>query len=118
MICRLRCGRLVFFSFEKMNESATANPETLPDEFGHFGAYGGQFVPETLVSALGELTSEYKKAQADPAFRKELDDLLANYCGRETPLYFAERWTEKLGGARVYLKREDLLHTGAHMKKV
>jgi len=97
-----------------MNESATANPETLPDEFGHFGAFGGQFVPETLVAALGELTSEYKKAQADPAFRKELDGLLADYCGRETPLYFAERWTEKLGGARVYLKREDLLHTGAH----
>ena len=85
-----------------------------PDEFGHFGPYGGQFVPETLVSALGELTAEYEKARKDPSFQAELTQLLADYCGRETPLYFAERWTEELGGAKIYLKREDLLHTGAH----
>ncbi len=102
------------FLFEKMSKPATADLDSLPDEFGHFGSYGGQFVPETLVSALEELTAEYRKAQADPAFQAELDHLLADCCGRETPLYFAERWTEKLGGARVYLKREDLLHTGAH----
>jgi len=97
-----------------MSRPATAEPESLPDKFGHFGTFGGQFVPETLVAALGELASEYRSAQADPAFQEELSGLLANFCGRETPLYFAERWTEKLGGARIYLKREDLLHTGAH----
>ncbi len=88
--------------------------ETLPDASGHFGTFGGRFVPETLVAALDELTAEYEKARQDPTFQQELDNLLAEFCGRETPLYFAERWTEKLGGARIYLKREDLLHTGAH----
>jgi tryptophan synthase beta chain len=72
------------------------------------------FVPETLMAALTELTAEYEKARKDPAFQKALDGLLADYVGRPTPLYFAERWSEKLGGAKVYLKREDLLHTGAH----
>jgi tryptophan synthase beta chain len=72
------------------------------------------FVPETLMAALNELTAEYERASNDPAFRKELDFLLSNYVGRPTPLYFAERWTQKLGGAKIYLKREDLLHTGAH----
>lgn len=93
-----------------------ANPmtKTLPDERGHFGTFGGMFVPETLMAALTELAAEYEKARNDPAFQSELDDLLRNYVGRPTPLYFAERWTNKLGGARVYLKREDLLHTGAH----
>src|SRR6187431_485460 len=89
-------------------------PLTLPDAHGHFGQYGGMFVPETLMYALRELTAEYEKAKADPAFHAELDRLLREYVGRPTPLYLAERWTEKLGGARVYLKREDLLHTGAH----
>tara|TARA_R110002096_G_scaffold45562_8_gene122262 strand:+ start:647 stop:1858 length:1212 start_codon:yes stop_codon:yes gene_type:complete len=93
--------------------SATAT-ETLPDEGGHFGTFGGRFVPETLVAALDELTAEYTKAKADPAFQQELDYLLSDFCGRETPLYFADRWTEKLGGAKIFLKREDLLHTGAH----
>ncbi len=88
--------------------------KTLPDERGHFGTFGGMFVPETLMAALTELAAEYEKARNDPAFQSELDDLLRNYVGRPTPLYFAERWTNKLGGARVYLKREDLLHTGAH----
>jgi tryptophan synthase beta chain len=72
------------------------------------------FVPETLMSPLQELATAYAAAKADPAFQAELDDLLHNYCGRPTPLYFAERWTNLLGGAKIYLKREDLLHTGAH----
>ena len=84
------------------------------DEHGHFGSYGGMFVPETLMSALRALTEEYTAAKADPAFQAELDGLLRDYCGRPTPLYFAERWTEKLGGPKIFLKREDLLHTGAH----
>lgn len=90
------------------------SPTTLPDESGHFGTFGGRFVPETLMAALKELTSEYEKAKADPAFQEELSNMLADFCGRETPLYFAERWTEQLGGAKIFLKREDLLHTGAH----
>jgi len=85
-----------------------------PDATGHFGSYGGMFVPETLMAALEELIVEYDKAKADPDFHAELNGLLKDYCGRETPLYFAERWTEQLGGAKIYLKREDLLHTGAH----
>ena len=87
---------------------------TLPDATGHFGKFGGMFVPETLMAPLEELTVAYAAAKGDPEFQRELDDLLTNYCGRPTPLYFAERWTEKLGGAKIYLKREDLLHTGAH----
>ncbi|MDF1810612.1 MAG: tryptophan synthase subunit beta [Verrucomicrobiales bacterium] len=90
------------------------NPDTLPDAGGHYGEFGGQFVPETLVAALNELTEEYTKAKSDPAFQAELDQLLSEFCGRETPLYFAERLTESVGGAKIYLKREDLLHTGAH----
>jgi tryptophan synthase beta chain len=86
----------------------------MPDKHGHFGPYGGMFVPETLMAALNELTEEYERAKNDPLFQTELNRLLREYVGRETPLYFAERWTEKLGGARIYLKREDLLHTGAH----
>ncbi|HJT81021.1 MAG TPA: tryptophan synthase subunit beta [Chthoniobacterales bacterium] len=88
--------------------------ETVPDALGHFGPYGGMFVPETLVSALNELATEYDHAKHDPAFRTELDALLRDFAGRPTPLYLAERLTEQLGGARIYLKREDLLHTGAH----
>jgi len=86
----------------------------LPDAGGHFGPYGGKFVPETLVSALDELESFFQASRQDPAFRKELSGLLADFCGRPTPLYYAERLTERLGGAKIYLKREDLLHTGAH----
>ena len=81
---------------------------------GRFGVYGGRYVPETLVAALVELEREYNLAKADPAFQAELTDLLDNYAGRPTPLYFAKRLTEELGGAKIYLKREDLLHTGAH----
>jgi hypothetical protein len=87
---------------------------SLPDSTGHFGGFGGMFVPETLMAPLQELAGAYAEARQDPAFQAELDGLLHNYVGRPTPLYFAERWTEMLGGAKIYLKREDLLHTGAH----
>jgi len=88
--------------------------ETLPDAHGHFGVYGGMFVPETLMTALHELATEYERAKGDPHFRNQLAQLLRDFAGRPTPLYFAERLTKKLGGAKIYLKREDLLHTGAH----
>ena len=87
---------------------------SLPDSLGHFGPYGGMFVPETLMPALKEVESAYLAAKADPAFQHELAGYLADYAGRPTPLYFAERLTRSLGGAKIYLKREDLLHTGAH----
>src|SRR5437870_3382805 len=88
--------------------------DSLPDAHGHFGPYGGMFVPETLMTALNELTEEYAKAREDATFQRELSWLLQEYAGRPTPLYFAERLTRELGGAKIYLKREDLLHTGAH----
>jgi tryptophan synthase beta chain len=81
---------------------------------GRFGPFGGRYVPETLMAALEELEQVYRTARRDKKFQEELDDLLRNYAGRPTPLFFARRLTEKLGGARIYLKREDLLHTGAH----
>ena len=81
---------------------------------GHWGPYGGRFVPETLMAPLEELTAAYKTARADESFQTELDLLLSDYAGRPTPLFFAQRLTEHAGGARIYLKREDLLHTGAH----
>lgn len=81
---------------------------------GRFGAYGGQFVPETLMTPLAELEVAYEEAKQDPAFQEELDYYLQQYVGRETPLYFAERLTARVGGAKIYLKREDLNHTGAH----
>jgi tryptophan synthase beta chain len=81
---------------------------------GRFGIYGGRYVPETLMAALLELEHEYEAAKADAAFQTELADLLRDFAGRPTPLYFAKRLTEQLGGAKIYLKREDLLHTGAH----
>ena len=100
--------------------AATIYPETaLPETVeatkpGRFGAYGGRYVPETLMAALEELEHAYAEARADVAFQVELDDLLKNFAGRPTPLYLAKRLTESLGGAKIYLKREDLLHTGAH----
>jgi tryptophan synthase beta chain len=81
---------------------------------GRFGAYGGRYVPETLIAALEELEREYEKAKRDPRFKARLDGLLKTYAGRPTPLFFAGRLTKRLGGAKIYLKREDLLHTGAH----
>ena len=85
-----------------------------PDERGYFGAYGGGFVPETLVAPVEELKQAYLTARHDPDFRTELEQLLATYVGRPTPLYEARRWSRALGGARIFLKREDLAHTGAH----
>jgi len=90
------------------------NSTTVPDTLGHFGPYGGRYVPEVLMSPLEELEKAYAAARQDPAFIAELNDLLRNYAGRPTPLFFARRLTEKLGGADIWLKREDLLHTGAH----
>ena len=88
--------------------------EQVPDENGRFGPYGGRYVPETLMHPLMELEEEYAHVQKDPEFQSELDYYLREFCGRPTPLYFAERLTNDLGGAKIYLKREDLLHTGAH----
>ncbi|MEE8058513.1 MAG: tryptophan synthase subunit beta [Pseudomonadales bacterium] len=86
----------------------------VPDEKGRFGDYGGRFVSETLIFALDELEASYKKLSADPAFQAEFDEDLAHYVGRPSPLYFAERYSRELGGAKIFLKREDLNHTGAH----
>ena len=85
-----------------------------PDSKGFYGRFGGQFVPETLMTAVLELDQAYRQAKKDPAFQAELADLLKDYVGRETPLYFAKRLTDHIGGAKIYLKREDLNHTGAH----
>lgn len=89
-------------------------PHKLPDSSGHFGKFGGKYVIETLMPALKELERVYEEAQNDPQFKKDLDYYLKHYVGRPTSLYFAERLTEHLGGAKIYLKREDLTHTGAH----
>jgi tryptophan synthase beta chain len=90
------------------------DPLSLPDVRGHFGDYGGMYVPETLMTPLFELNEAYHEARKDPAFQKELDHELREFAGRPTNLYFADRLTEHCGGAKIYLKREDLLHTGAH----
>jgi tryptophan synthase beta chain len=86
----------------------------LPDSQGYFGQFGGRFVPETLMPALNEMEAAYQEAKHDPSFRAEFDSLSRDYSGRPTPLYFAERLTKHCGGAQIFLKREDLLHTGAH----
>ena len=85
-----------------------------PDTRGHFGPYGGRYVPEVLMAPLEQLETSYREARLDPSFQAEFSELLATYAGRPTPLYFARRLTDALGGARLYIKREDLLHTGAH----
>src|SRR3954463_8904970 len=85
-----------------------------PDERGHFGNYGGRFVAETLMPLILELEKAYAAAKADPAYQKEMEGYLTHYVGRPSPLYFAERLTEELGGAKIYLKREELNHTGSH----
>jgi tryptophan synthase beta chain len=92
----------------------SATTISVPDKRGRFGPFGGRYVPETLVAPLEELERAYLDASSDESFRRELDDLLHNFAGRPTPLQFAARLTEHLGGAQIYLKREDLLHTGAH----
>jgi tryptophan synthase beta chain len=91
----------------------SASP-SVPDERGRFGPYGGRYVPETLMFALHQLTEQYESARDDPEFKRQFHDYLRHYVGRPTPLYFAARLTQEAGGARVYLKREDLSHTGAH----
>ncbi|MBC45678.1 MULTISPECIES: tryptophan synthase subunit beta [Thalassospira] len=97
-----------------MTSSAPNSFRALPDPDGHFGNFGGRFVAETLMPLILELEQAYKDAKADPAFKKEMDYYLRHYVGRENPLYFAERLSEHLGGAKIYFKREDLNHTGAH----
>ncbi len=94
--------------------TGTTSRPTLPDARGRFGDYGGRFVPESLMAALEELEREYRAARSEPAFNAELDDLLNNYVGRPSALYFASNLTRELGGAKIYIKREDLIHTGAH----
>ncbi|MDB6057149.1 MAG: trpB [Verrucomicrobiales bacterium] len=94
--------------------SIAAETASVPDAQGHFGPFGGRYVPETLMYPLQQLEEEYFRAQHDPEFQKELNYYLRQFCGRPTPLYHAERLTRELGGAKIYLKREDLLHTGAH----
>lgn len=96
-----------------MNDTKV-NFANMPDERGHFGQFGGRFVSETLFYALDELQSMYNRLKNDPSFQAEIDRDLTHYVGRPSPLYLAERWTEKTGGARLFLKREDLNHTGAH----
>jgi tryptophan synthase beta subunit len=93
---------------------ATTKPASLPDERGRFGDFGGKFIPETLMAAVAELEEAYRRATADPEFQRELEHLLSTYAGRPTALYYAENLTRHCGGARIYLKREDLAHTGAH----
>src|SRR5689334_10705225 len=95
-----------------MNMPATS--AAVPDSQGRFGPYGGRFVPETLMYALRQLTEHYEQAREDPDFRRQFESYLHHYAGRPSPLYFAERLTKEAGGARIFLKREDLNHTGAH----
>lgn len=109
-------GEKLEITGEKASEVSEAYgpPKELPDQAGRFGPYGGRFVPETLMSALEELEEAYYEVRDDRDFHRELDHYLRDYAGRPTPLYFAERLTAELGGAKIYLKREDLAHTGAH----
>src|SRR4051794_11920009 len=93
---------------------AIASSPTLPDAAGHFGPYGGVYVPETLVFALEQLEREYRLGPRDPGVKREVDYYLSEFVGRPSRLYFAKRLTEHFGGAKIYLKREDLNHTGAH----
>lgn len=97
-----------------MTTTSHIDTASLPDQLGHFGPYGGRYVPEVLMSPVEELTAAYLSARDDPEFARELAGLLHHYAGRPTPLYYASRLTEQLGGAQLWLKREDLLHTGAH----
>ncbi len=96
---------------ELLTDKASAS---VPDVRGRFGQFGGRFVPETLTQALDQLADEYEKAKRDPAFQRELDYLLKTFVGRPSPLYHAKRLSQTLGGAQIWLKREDLNHTGAH----
>jgi len=97
-----------------MNQTNKIDYAKFPDKNGHFGIYGGKFAPETLMAALDELNEQYNSVKNTPEFLQELNDDLKNYVGRPSPLYYAKRWSDSLGGAKIYLKREDLNHTGAH----
>ena len=97
-----------------MTDSTKIDYSSVPDQHGHFGPYGGRFVSETLTDALEELEALYHRLTRDADFQAEFDQDLAHYVGRPSPLYFAERLTAKVGGAQIWLKREDLNHTGAH----
>src|ERR1022692_1468112 len=108
----LAAKRAARMGHPRVSSSSPCSPRL--SEPGRFGVYGGRYVPETLMAALEELEREYEKAKRDPRFQRRLDELLRTYAGRPTPLFFARRLTGKLGGAKIYLKREDLLHTGAH----
>ena len=117
--CASRSGDLIKFfappaALRENGSMSAVATEKLPDAQGHFGPYGGRYVPETLMHPLQELEAEYFRAQHDPEFQRELSYYLAEFVGRPTQLYFAERLTKDLGGAKIYLKREDLNHTGAH----
>ncbi len=117
MATSLRTTKVKIPTLSQKARQGWGTPSSAPgskQEPGRFGVYGGRYVPETLMAALDELEGEYEKAKKDPQFRARLDGLLKTYAGRPTPLFFARRLTEKLGGAKIYLKREDLLHTGAH----
>src|SRR5262245_59184472 len=92
----------------------SAPTSSVPDQHGRFGPYGGRYVPETLMFALRQLSEYYEQARQDPVFQEEFTRYLRHYVGRPSPLYFAERLTREAGGGRIYLKREDLNHTGAH----
>jgi tryptophan synthase beta chain len=111
--CRLRLCKNNKKILNIMNNIDLENYQ-MPDSQGHFGKFGGQFVPETLVPCLEELEDIYNKSKNDPEFQQELNSLLNDYVGRPSPLYYAERLTEYIGGPKIYLKREDLCHTGAH----
>ena len=109
-----RCGRGKAREHAHDRRAAAQLLPHRPDERGHFGIYGGRFVAETLMPLILELEKAYAAAKADPAFKREMDGHLKNYVGRPSPLYFAERLTAHFGGAKIYFKREDLNHTGAH----
>ncbi len=94
--------------------TTASSAASLPDEHGHFGRFGGRFIPETLMGPVEELGEAYRRYRSDPEFLAELESDLRHYVGRPSPLYFAERWSKMVGGARIFLKREDLNHTGAH----
>src|SRR6202048_3082995 len=111
-ITKKRAGNLSRSS--QPSKKAKGKGLTLVIQPGRFGPWGGRYVPETLMAALEELEREYERAKKDPRFKARLNELLKTYAGRPTPLFFARRLTEKLGGPKIYLKREDLLHTGAH----
>src|SRR5215467_8003202 len=103
-----------FMARDSNSPTATRATTQVPDAEGRFGEFGLRFVPETLMHALEELTREYDQARQDPAFQSEVERLLRTFVGRPSPLHFAERLTRQCGGARIYLKREELNHTGAH----